>query len=140
MEKSLVTKKLKRRGYWEKFKAGTAHKQYDPKEGRGSAREWRHLFNVTMNFEEAQAFRDQQKGWRSEYLIIGGLAGINIHHKSTWLEVKSAFRKATMNCHPDRCVQHGKSYAQAEAEFKELSAAYVILADQYGVGEKKKNV
>jgi molecular chaperone DnaJ len=45
-------------------------------------------------------------------------------------EIKRAFRKLAMECHPDR----NPGDAQAEARFKELSEAYAILSDD----EKRK--
>lgn len=123
-------------GYFEKLKAGTAHKRYNPEvEGFGSEFDWCRLFNMAMGFEEATRFRSEQqkKGkWRTEISIIGDMAGVNLNEGAMWNEIKSAFRKATMNCHPDRTKQHGKTSAVAEEEFKQVSAAYTILAHQYG--------
>jgi hypothetical protein len=124
-------------GYFEKLKRGTAHKKYDPTvEGYGNEAEWCEQFNATMGFGEATSFRDDQrkKGRmkRSELQIIGDLAGVTINQSSMWNDIKSAFRKATMNCHPDRTVAHGKPVDQAQEEFKELTAAFTILKHQHG--------
>jgi DnaJ-domain-containing protein 1 len=112
------------------------YKHYDPaKEGFGDEQKWCRLFNMAMGFEEAQEFRAEQQRrgrWRDEYVILSAMSGVNVSEGSMWSEIKSAFRKATMNCHPDRTTQHGKPVAQAEEEFKELSAAYTLLSHVRG--------
>lgn len=114
-----------------------SHKQYDPAvEGLGNELEWQRAFNMAMGFEEAQEFRDSQrrkgKWGSSEYSIIGELAGVDINENSMWSEIKTAFRKASMNCHPDRTSQHGIPHGQAEEHFKEVSAAYAIISHMRG--------
>ena len=64
--------------------------------------------------------------------VMFEMAGVDLNEGAMRSEIKTAFRKATMNCHPDRTTQHGKTTKQAEEEFKEVSAAYTILAHQYG--------
>ena len=123
-------------GYFEKLRAGTAHKTYNPDvEGYGNERQWQSVFNVCMGFEEAQGVKDeaQRKGrkWSSDWDVVGDMAGVHIDENSMWSEIKSAFRKASMNCHPDRAQQHGKTVATATEEFKEVTAAYVMLEDVY---------
>jgi hypothetical protein len=118
-------------GYFEKLKMGTAHDTYDPQvEGYGSAAEWQSIFNVRMGFEEARAHKASRK-WGSDWTVLGDLAGVHIDESSMWSEVKAAFRKAAMNCHPDRTTQHGKSIDVATAEFKDASAAFAMLEDIY---------
>ena len=56
---------------------------------------------------------------RCYYEILG------ISKSSTEVEMKSAFRKAAMQCHPDR----NPGNAEAEIQFKELNEAYQILSD-----------
>jgi hypothetical protein len=112
-----------------------ARKRYNPKvEGYGNAAEWRGAFYERMGFEEAQRVKEeaQKSGkWRSEYRIIGEMAGEVISEGSVWNEIKAAFRKAALNCHPDRSAVHGKSKEVAEAEFKQVNAAYTILERKY---------
>jgi len=60
------------------------------------------------------------------------MAGAPLNEGSMWSEIKSAFRKAAMNCHPDRTAQHGKSRPVAEEQFKRVNAAYALLAGKYG--------
>lgn len=114
------------------------YKTYDPQtEGYGTAAEWRGEFYHRMGFEEASRVKEEAKRqgtWRSEQTIIGEMAGVHLSESSVWTEIKAAFRKAAMNCHPDRSKVHGKSKETAEAEFKQVSAAYAILARQHGEG------
>ncbi len=56
---------------------------------------------------------------KSDYYEVLGVA-----RTATDAEMKSAFRKAAMGCHPDR--NPGK---EAEAKFKDLNEAYQVLSD-----------
>ncbi len=56
---------------------------------------------------------------RDFYEILG------VSRTCTEVEMKSAFRKAAMDCHPDR----NPGDAEAELKFKELNEAYQILSD-----------
>jgi hypothetical protein len=117
--------------YWTKLANGTSHDTYDPQvEGFGSEQEWQSIFNVRMGFEEAQAHK-AKRSWGSDWTVLGDLAGVHIDENSMWSEVKAAFRKAAMNCHPDRTTQHGKAVDVATAEFKDASAAFAMLEDIY---------
>ena len=122
-------------GYFEKLAMGTAHDTYDPaKEGYGSDAEWQSLFNVRMGFEEARNYKAASKRkWGSDWTVLSEIAGVHIDENSVWSEIKSAFRKASMNSHPDRVTQHGKDPAVAEEEFKCASAAFAMLEDIYTV-------
>ncbi|MDR5783004.1 J domain-containing protein [Caballeronia sp. LZ065] len=51
--------------------------------------------------------------------------GVNEH--ATNEEIKRAYRKAAMRCHPDRNVGNE---AQAHAQFHEIKEAYAILSDR----------
>ncbi|MDR5838163.1 J domain-containing protein [Caballeronia sp. LZ034LL] len=51
--------------------------------------------------------------------------GVNEH--ATDEEIKRAYRKAAMRCHPDRNVGNE---AQAHAQFHEIKEAYAILSDR----------
>jgi len=107
------------------------YKQYNPaKQGYGTPALWRSLFNVRMSADVAYSVRQESK-YATEYEALSEIAGIHVDENSMWSEIKKAFRKASMNCHPDRVTQHGKGETQAEAEFKEVSAAMVMLEDVY---------
>ena len=140
-------------GYFEKLKMGTAHDTYDPaKEGYGGEAEWASMFNVRMGFEEAQNFRRDSKskyGTMNEFQLLAEFSGKTVNENSAWDEIRSAFRKASMNTHPDRVKEHGKgnfvnsetgeacdqsdskAITQAEFEFKHVSAAFAMLEDVY---------
>lgn len=125
----------KRKGFdW----SGASYQKYDPAvEGYGDEAQWCRLFNMAMGFEEAQEFRAEQQRqgrWRDEYAILSEISGIGVTSSSMWDDIKKAFRKACMNCHPDRRAQHGKGAAQAEEEFKQVSAAYTLLGHLRGEG------
>jgi hypothetical protein len=123
-------------------------RRYNPSvQGYGTPKQTRAAFFARMGFEEATRIKDAAgSAWRSEYKIISEMAGpdakgnpVELNDKSMWAEIQLAFRKAAMNCHPDRMTQHGKSKidpktgeTQAEIEFKKVSAAYAILAHKYG--------
>lgn len=57
---------------------------------------------------------------RDYYEILG------VSRNATLDEIKRAFRKLALECHPDR----NPGDAQAEARFKELSEAYSVLSDE----------
>lgn len=113
--------------------SGNSYPTYDPRvEGYGSASEWASMFNVRMGFKEAQAHKaSSSRKWGSDWAVLGEIAGVHIDENSMWDEIKKAFRKAAMNCHPDRVTQHGKSVDTATAEFKDASAAFAMLEDIY---------
>jgi hypothetical protein len=114
-----------------------ARKRYDPQvEGYGNPAEWRGSFYERMGFAEANRVKEEARArgkWRSEFRIIGDAAGVVISENSVWNEIKAAFRKAALNCHPDRTKVHGKSAEDATWEFQQVSAAFTILERKYGV-------
>jgi molecular chaperone DnaJ len=71
----------------------------------------------TVTFDRGQAATDMAK--RDYYEVLG------VTRTSTEVEMKIAFRKAAMQCHPDR---HPGDKA-AETRFKELNEAYQCLCD-----------
>jgi len=123
--------------YFAKLKAGTAHPQYNPaEEGYGNPREWASTFNVRMGFKEAQEHRangTKRKAWTSDWSVLSEIAGVPVTENSMWSEIKSAFRKAAYNCHPDRVTTHGMTKEAAEEKFKDALAAYTMLEDVYRV-------
>jgi hypothetical protein len=135
------TSSKRKPGYFEKLKMGTAHATYDPDtEGYGSVSEWASTFNVRMGFEEARGHKasgTKRKAWQSDWSVLGEIAGVHLDENSMWSEIKSAFKKAAMNCHPDRCPIHGLSKEQAEETFRDATAAYTMLEDIYNVQGRK---
>lgn len=123
--------------YFQKLKEGTSHPKYDPREeGYGSPQEWASCFNVRMGFKDAQAHRangTKRKSWTSDWSVLSEIAGVTVTENSMWSEIKSAFRKAAYNCHPDRSSVHGMDKATAEETFKDALAAYTMLEDIYRV-------
>ena len=140
-------------GYFEKLAMGTAHATYNPDvEGYGGEAEWQSMFNVRMGFEEAQNFRRDSKskyGTMNEFQLLAEFSGKPVNENSVWGDIRSAFRTASMNTHPDRIINHGKgnfvnsetgeacdqsdskAITQAEFEFKHVSAAFAMLEDIY---------
>jgi hypothetical protein len=116
--------------------------RYNPEvEGYGSASEWASTFNVRMGFEEARGHKasgTKRKEWKSDWDVLSEIAGVYLDENSMWNEIKSAFRRAAMNCHPDRVSQHGKTVEQATEEFKDASAAFAMLEDVYNVQGRLK--
>lgn len=110
--------------------------RYDvKKQGLGNARQWNQAFYARMGWEEAQRVRADAQGkgtWKSERLILAEASGTPLYQSSMWSEIKSAFRKACLNTHPDRTKEHGIPEKEAEEKFKNVSAAYAILAKEYG--------
>ena len=123
--------------YWQKLKEGTSHPTYNPaEEGYGSTFEWAAMFNVRMGFSEAREHKasgTKRKTWRSDWAVLAEIAGVHVDENSMWAEIKSAFRKAAMNCHPDRTAVHGLPKDEADEKFKDASAAFAMLEDIYTV-------
>ena len=133
---------IPKKDYFERLREGTSHPTYDPDaEGYGSVSEWVSGFNVRMGFEEARAHKasgTKRKAWKSDWAVLGEIAGVRLDENSMWNEIKSAFRKAAMNCHPDRVSQHGNTVEQATEEFKDANAAFAMLEDIYNVQGRLK--
>jgi hypothetical protein len=62
---------------------------------------------------------------RSPYDVLG------VREHASWSEVKSAYRAAMMNLHPDRVSQTGIDPKTATARTQEVNAAYVELENQW---------
>jgi DnaJ-class molecular chaperone len=100
-------------------------RRYNPEiEGYGHPRQWRGDFGERMGWEEAYRVIHEQPRTPRDIL------GIPLH--STWQQVVSAYRKRAMECHPDRASQNGMTVEAATEAFKNLSAAYSVLAREYG--------
>ena len=106
------------------------YRTYDPeKEGYGSPERWRAAFRQRMGVDEArEVFRGRSYGpWK----VLGVPEG------SPWGVVKSAFRRLSMACHPDRIIVNKMTYEEATERFKELTAAYTLIDDEYTRRGKK---
>jgi DnaJ-class molecular chaperone len=100
------------------------YKTYDPEtEGYGSPAQWRAAFAHRMSQEEAEeVFVGKQYG---PWAVLGVPEG------SPWKVVKSTFRRLSMACHPDRCILNNMTKVEAEEKFKELTAAFTLIDNEY---------
>lgn len=102
-----------------------SYKRYDPEtEGFGSPEDWNQAFFERMGFEEAQRVVSQQD--RSPRQILG------LGQHVTWPEVVKAYRAKIIANHPDRIASTGMTETAATAACKEISAAYSVLAREFG--------
>ncbi|OAY47508.1 DNAJ protein JJJ1 homolog [Manihot esculenta] len=60
---------------------------------------------------------------RCHYEVLG------LSRDCTAEEIRSAYRKLALQCHPDKLIQSGLSQAEATAKFQELAQAYEVLSD-----------
>jgi DnaJ-class molecular chaperone len=97
------------------------YKTYDTSNGFGTPSEWRRAFRVRMGAEEAATIMRDAK--LDPYVVLG------ITKSASNAEIKSAFRKASLACHPDRIIINNMTKETAEEAFKRLTAAYTILTD-----------
>jgi DnaJ-class molecular chaperone len=109
---------------------GGTYKTYDPeREGYGSPAKWRAAFRQRMGVDEAREVLSGK--------AYGPWKVLGIPEGSPWRAIKSAYRRLSMACHPDRAVENGMSVADATERFKELTAAYVVIDDEYTRRGKK---
>jgi hypothetical protein len=102
-------------------------RRYNPEvEGYGNAHDWTGAFYARMGFEEAEKVMFGKKDSPRKVLGVG--------LKATWSEIVSAYRTLAMKCHPDRVAVTGMSVDAATEAFKILSAAYAVLAREFGKG------
>jgi DnaJ domain len=106
--------------------------RYSPEtEGYGTPEQWRSAFHVRMGYEEAKEYQRTSSRHGNNWEVLSEIAGVVVTRSSVWTEIKTAFRRASMNCHPDRVTQHGKSEEVATEEFKSASAAFAMLEHTY---------
>jgi hypothetical protein len=100
---------------WDAFRTGYESAYEDAKRARAES-----------NNRGANSSRPSQpaKPWRSPYDVLG------VCENAPWSEVKSAYRAAMMNLHPDRVSQTGIDPKTATARTQEVNAAYVELENQ----------
>lgn len=100
-------------------------KRYNPQvEGYGNAHDWTGAFYTRMGFEEAVRVVHGKKKSPREILGVG--------IKATWAEIVKAYRKLAMETHPDRIQVTGMTLDEATEAFKIVSAAYAVLAQEFG--------
>ena len=100
-------------------------KRYNPDlEGYGNADQWRKSFSERIGFEEAQGILRNKERDALELLGVGVTA--------PWGEITKAFRRKALAYHPDRVRVTGMTIEDATEAFKEIRAAYTVLAHEYG--------
>jgi DnaJ-domain-containing protein 1 len=111
----------KKRGFLDGYKT------YDDasfKDGeRGAPSEWRKAFRACMGMDEAKSVLDDA------HLSPRVVLGVSLH--ASVVEIKRAYRKLALECHPDRAVINKMSKEVAEEAFKRLVAAYTIIMDSH---------
>ena len=106
-------------------KIDAKRKRYNPDlEGYGDPEQWRRSFSDRIGFEEAQGILRNKKRDARELL------GVSL--TATWGEITKAFRKKAMAYHPDRVRVTGMTVEDATEAFREIKAAYTVLAHEYG--------
>lgn len=96
------------------------YKTYDPfKEGFGHSGEWRKTFQARMSPGVAEEILRGTDNTPAQILGVSETATI--------ADIRKAYLKKSMACHPDRCAIHGLSVEEATERFKELNAAYTLL-------------
>jgi DnaJ-class molecular chaperone len=102
-----------------------ARKRYNPDvEGYGDVRQWRGHFYQRMGWEEARRVIEQQERTPRQILGVGTAA--------PWSDIRSAFRKLSMDFHPDRAILNRMTVEAATEAFKQISAAYAVLEHEFG--------
>jgi DnaJ-class molecular chaperone len=82
---------------------------------RGSTAQWRKAFTETLSPEEAQEIVKEASPWD----ILGIKADASVQ------DIRTAYRKLTMEFHPDRYPANKKLWAQEQ--FIKVEASYTIL-------------
>jgi DnaJ-domain-containing protein 1 len=99
--------------------------RYNPAvEGYGNPHEWTGAFYHRMGFDEAVKVLHGKKS--SPRQILG------VTLQASWSEITSSYRKLAMQVHPDRIAITGMSLEAATEAFKEIGAAYAVLAREFG--------
>lgn len=106
-------------------KIDAKRKRYDPDlEGYGEPDQWRKSFSERIGFEEAQGIlRKTERDARE-------LLGVSV--TASWGDVTKAFRRQALAYHPDRVSVTGMTVNEATEAFREIRAAYTVLAREYG--------
>jgi len=100
---------------------GGNYKTYDPEaEGYGSPAQWRSAFRKRMSKDEAKEILHGQRRTAREILGVGANA--------SKAEIRSAYRRLSMACHPDCIIINRMTLEEATEQFKILTAAYTELS------------
>ena len=100
-------------------------KRYHPQaEGYGHVREWRGSFYQRMGWEEARRVIERQERTPRQILRVAPAA--------TWAEIKTAYRRAALDSHPDRAALNGMTVEAATLAFQEIGAAFEVLEHEFG--------
>jgi DnaJ-domain-containing protein 1 len=100
-------------------------KRYNPDlEGYGNPVQWRKSLSERIGFEEAQGIL--RKTERDARELLG------VRLTATWGEITKAFRRKALAYHPDRVRVTGLTIDEATEAFKEIRAAYTVLAHEHG--------
>jgi hypothetical protein len=92
--------------------------RYDTSQGFGNPAQWKAAFEERMGIPEAKSVL-RGRGPR-------GVLGVS--QDATWDEIRKAFRRLALEHHPDRAVDK----EAATKKFKDVAAAYAILAEEFG--------
>jgi DnaJ-class molecular chaperone len=91
---------------------------------------FRHVYETAYSdaqrAKETHRQNQQAKPHRSPYDVLG------VRESAPWPEIKSAYRKAMMELHPDRVMHTGIKVETAVLRTQEVNAAYVELENRRG--------
>lgn len=95
-------------------------RQYNPTtEGFGHAAQWAAAFEDRMGRDEAEAVIGDDSPWA----VLGLKAG------ATHDEIRKAYKKRAIECHPSSGRNAGKDSGPLHEEFKRVLAAYTLLIE-----------
>lgn len=87
--------------------------------------------------KERKTVRAGMAGQDDHYDILG-LA--EVRWRATEDQIKKAYHRTSLRCHPDKVCGQGEAVQKAADEhYKKVNKAYAILSDRQKVGEKKRN-
>lgn len=98
------------------------YKTYNPAvEGYGSAHSWRGAFNERMGLDEAKRVITD-----SPWCILG------VAQTATWTQIRAAYKQRSRETHPDYAKMNNMTEIEATEAFKQVAAAYSVLAAKFG--------
>lgn len=102
-----------------------ARQRYNPKvQGYGNPDQWKRALWDRLDMTDAETI----------VFATGKSARkiLKVYRSATWSEVRSAYKREAFATHPDRILISGMTKEEAEMRFKEVKAAYTVLAGAYG--------